>query len=236
MLLLLSKNQQVGQIAYREYGDLAADFRPLNRDNWVMYKPKASTNLPATASAAQSLQKRPLLVRWFPAVMCCGAMFAVLGFFVVQTRAGHSLSGYSIDDVVYDQPAEIRHEQSVTEITTSEQNIDPDSSLAPQVFIPINFYDFGSLPGDSVVQKDFIVANSGTDHLVIQRAYTTCGCTTAHITAMTIPPGKASLVTITFRPGMHAQSGTTVRRGIIFETNDAAQPQTAIWIQAKVNK
>ena len=201
-----------------------------------MYKPKESLILTTATAAAQSVQKRPLLVKWLLAVFFGSALVAFLGFLLVRTRGGHSLNGYSVDDVVYDQPIEIRHEQSFTQMPATEQNVNPDSNETPEVFVPVTFYDFGSLPGNSVVQKDFIVANSGTAPLLIQRAYTTCGCTTAHITAVTIPPGKASLVTITFQPGMHAQSGTTVRRGIIFETNDSTHPQTAIWIQAKVKE
>ena len=181
-------------------------------------------------------RKRPILMNGLQVVLFSSVLVVMLGFFVVQTRRGHVQNGYSIEDVVYDQPVDIRHVQSLTELTTAEQKVYPDSGGAPQVFVPVTFFDFGSLTGDSVVQKDFIVANSGSALLEIQRAYTTCGCTTAHITAMAIPPGKASLVTITFRPGMHAESGTTVRRGIIFETNDPLHPQAAIWIQAKVKE
>ncbi|MBK8909195.1 MAG: DUF1573 domain-containing protein [Rhodospirillales bacterium] len=82
--------------------------------------------------------------------------------------------------------------------------------------------------------RTFVVRNTGEAPLTINRAYTTCGCTTAEISADTIPPGKAVTVELRFDAGFHDSAGQTVRRGIIIETNDPDQPQAEIWVQAEV--
>ena len=85
-----------------------------------------------------------------------------------------------------------------------------------------------------MVQHEFAIANVGDAPLTISRAYTTCGCTTADFTATVIPPGKVSIMTLTFDAGFHDAGGQTVRRGVIIENNDARNPQVEIWTQAAV--
>jgi hypothetical protein len=100
--------------------------------------------------------------------------------------------------------------------------------------IPVSFYDFGRIPSRAIVRHDFYLVNRGSVPLVIRQAYTTCGCTSADLTASVIPPGKASRVTVTFNAGFHPAAGQTVRRGLVLETNDPNQPLAEIWVQASV--
>jgi len=104
----------------------------------------------------------------------------------------------------------------------------------PQAELPLSFFDFGRIRPTDVVQHRFLVANRGEGSLLIQRVYTTCGCTVADLSSVEIPPGQASLITITFDAGFHDVSGTTVRRGLIMETNDPLAPTLEIWVQAAV--
>jgi hypothetical protein len=97
-----------------------------------------------------------------------------------------------------------------------------------------NFYDFGFVKAPRVAERVFIIANRGQSPLLIQKAYTTCGCTIADFSASEIPPGKVALMTVHFDTGFHDLRGTTVRRGVIFQTNDPAHPQVEIWVQASV--
>lgn len=110
------------------------------------------------------------------------------------------------------------------------------ASSQPQAVLPVEFFDFGAVGADAVVRREFLVLNEGSAALVIFGAYTTCGCTTADLTASVIPPGKASRVTVIFDAGFHPVSGQTVRRGLILETNDPNRPQVEIWVQAAVGR
>ena len=86
-----------------------------------------------------------------------------------------------------------------------------------------------------VVERTFIVRNVGEAPLTISRVYTTCGCTTAEVSASMIPPGKVATINIIFDAGFHADAaGQTVRRGVIIENNDPNQPKAEIWVQASI--
>ena len=105
----------------------------------------------------------------------------------------------------------------------------------PNAVIPVRFYDFGSVKPTETVSRDFIIENRGTVPLKISSSYTTCGCTTAELSASVIPAGKSALVTVTF-DGRQSEVGTKVLRGVIFETNDPQHPQLEIWVQASVTE
>jgi hypothetical protein len=104
----------------------------------------------------------------------------------------------------------------------------------PKIAVPETFYNFGRIGAKDVVTRTFLVRNTGEGPLTISHAYTTCGCTTAEISADVIPPGKAVTVELRFDAGFHDSAGQTVRRGIILESNDPDQPQAEIWVQADV--
>ena len=110
----------------------------------------------------------------------------------------------------------------------------PKDGPQPNVMVDEAFYDFGRIGAKDVVTRTFVVRNNGEAPLTISRAYTTCGCTTAEVSADEIPPGKAVTVELRFDAGFHDSSGQTVRRGVILENNDPDQPQTELWVQAEV--
>jgi hypothetical protein len=68
----------------------------------------------------------------------------------------------------------------------------------------------------------------------VRRVYTTCGCTTAELSGSVIPAGKLALVAVEYDPRLHSSAGTTVRRGVILETNDPEQSQVELWIQVEI--
>ncbi len=110
----------------------------------------------------------------------------------------------------------------------------PENQPQPQITIPQASYNFGSIGPTDVVEEMFVIRNEGEGPLTISRAYTTCGCTTAEISASVIPPGKVATVKLVFDAGFHDTAGQTVRRGLIIENNDAGRPQAEIWVQATV--
>lgn len=110
----------------------------------------------------------------------------------------------------------------------------PKDEPQPQIVVPETFYDFGSIGVKDVVERTFTIQNTGKAPLTISRAYTTCGCTTAEISASIIPPNGMATVKLIFDAGFHDAAGQTVRRGLIIESNDPEKSQVEIWIQADV--
>jgi hypothetical protein len=110
----------------------------------------------------------------------------------------------------------------------------PAGEPQPNVVLAEAFHDFGRIGAKDVVLRTFTVHNTGEGPLTISRAYTTCGCTTAEVSADVIPPGKAVTVELRFDAGFHDSAGQTVRRGVILETNDPDQPQVEMWVEAEV--
>jgi hypothetical protein len=141
---------------------------------------------------------------------------------------------YSPADVVYGQPLHVTHavDGALAPAGTPAAVVSEQSK--PQLEAPQTFYDFGWVGGDQVVSRVFELANHGSAPLAITAAHTTCACTSADLTASEIPPGKIVLLTVHFDAGYHNLSGQTIRRGVIFETNDPQNPRVDFWIQASV--
>lgn len=165
------------------------------------------------------------------------ASFLVIGFFVYLILIfgfTNSEIRYSPADVVYGERIQAVHNMDSENIVPlSEKNI-ANTSLKPEIRLSEIFFDFGEIGSTQIVTRTFVIANLGQSPLVIFQAYTTCGCTTADFTATEIPPGKLALMTLQFDAGYHSMSGSTVRRGVIIETNDPDHPIQEIWIQASV--
>ena len=139
---------------------------------------------------------------------------------------------YEPEDIIYDQPIHAIHEMG----DGPPIPFLPKDQAQPAIAVSETSYDFGTIGTTDVVERTFVIFNTGDAPLTISRAYTTCGCTTADITARLIPPGKVASVTITFDAGFHDTAGQTVRRGLIIENNDPRQSQAEIWIEAAVRK
>lgn len=137
-------------------------------------------------------------------------------------------------DVIYGEKIRAVHDIGSVKYSRYEGNYPADPKVNPEIRLSENFYDFGETNAQQILTRTFVVANAGQTPLVIRRAYTTCGCTIADFTANEIPPGKVALMTLQFDPSFHDMRGTTVRRGVIIETNDPTLPIQEIWIQASI--
>jgi hypothetical protein len=138
---------------------------------------------------------------------------------------------YHSQDVVYSRPLAASHGLPSGAHTFNNWK---KSSAQPNLSLTNAYHDFGTVPLNKKVDWIFAVANNGNAPLVISRAYTTCECTSATFSAAVVPPGKVSLVSVTFDPSLHGYPGATVRRGIIFDTDDPDHPQAELWIQARL--
>jgi hypothetical protein len=143
-------------------------------------------------------------------------------------------ASFSSEDVVYGQKIQTARTGRMNTMALTKKLPVSQKSVQPKLQVSEPFFDFGEIEGGQLALKSFVIANNGQAALVIQNPYTTCGCTTAEFSASEIPPGKAVLMKLFFDPDFHAMHGTTVRRGVIFETNDPDHPIQEIWVQATV--
>lgn len=141
---------------------------------------------------------------------------------------------YTPADVVYGEKVRAVHGMGIDRSGEILETYPANQGKEPMIRVSEAFYDFGEVAAQIVLRRTFVIANTGQSTLIIQSAYTTCGCTMADFTATEIPPGKVVLMTLQFDPGYHDMRGTTVRRGVIIETNDPNHPTQEIWVQASV--
>ncbi len=180
-------------------------------------------------------QRRRRQQRVQMALMIIGGLL-LLGsaYLMVRGRSVRADVEVHPEDVVYGEPLHAIHE--MTGPTLDQIPFLPKDGPQPVAAAPEDFYDFGVVGPTDVVQHKFYLVNTGEAPLTISRAYTTCGCTTADISATVIPPGKAAEIVVTFDAGYHDVRGQTVRRGVIIENNDPKHPQVEFWIQATVRR
>ena len=154
----------------------------------------------------------------------------VLVSYITSPPSATASAKYDPADVVNDQPVLAVHDMGEGPAIPFL----PASQAQPKIQIPEKSFNFGMIGSKAIVEQEFIIRNVGDAPLTISRAYTTCGCTTAEISATVIPPGKVATIKLILDAGFHDTSGQTVRRGLIIENNDPQQSQAEIWIQASV--
>ncbi|MHB8087659.1 MAG: DUF1573 domain-containing protein [Anaerolineaceae bacterium] len=161
----------------------------------------------------------------------------IIGFILYMVSAfgtRNSKIKYFPSDVVYGERIVAVHLTGNISTEKLTSQVFSDSAEEPNLQLSENFYDFGSVSSTQILSRTFIISNTGKSPLIIQESYTTCGCTTAEFTAKEIPPGKVALMILRFDPAFHKMSGSTVRRGVVFYSNDPNHPTQEIWIQASV--
>lgn len=193
----------------------------------------ASLNRRARREAFQRKKRQGKIITL--SVLVIGLLLIGWGIYayVVGQQVDQAAMTYTAADVVHDRPISAIHEMG----DGPPIPFLPRDQAQPAILVPEKTHNFGSIGPYDVVERKFIIRNTGEAPLTISRAYTTCGCTTAEISASVIPPGKVAEVTLRFDAGFHADAaGQTVRRGLIIENNDPRQSQAEIWIQAAVRR
>lgn len=105
--------------------------------------------------------------------------------------------------------------------------------LYPDIELSSLHYDFGTVESEDNLEQTFQVANRGNADLVINQFYTTCGCTTARLTAGIIPPGQEAELTVYFDADFHPVEGR-VERTVIIGSNDPDEPEVILTITVDV--
>lgn len=107
----------------------------------------------------------------------------------------------------------------------------------PEIVIETSLLELGDIPNGEVAERQVVVSNNGRIPLVVDTVTTTCGCTTATLTPMTLPPGESGVLTIAFDSGAHGPDlrGAIMRR-VILTTNDPAQPEAVVDLTATITE
>ena len=155
--------------------------------------------------------------------------------YLILIRGGDNTKiQYRPSDVVYGEKISAVHSMISSGYAQHSGFSPVSSSVKPEIQLSETYYDFGEVGAQQILTRTFVIANTGQSPLIIQQAYTTCGCTIADFTTAEIPPGKVGLMALQFDSGYYDMHATTVRRGVIIETNDPDHPTQEVWIQASI--
>lgn len=175
-------------------------------------------------------QRRVALILMLGSLVLIGGAVAVTISYSAQSQL---TSDYAPEDVVYGNPMHGIHEMGPSTVPIDYL---PDDQPQPRIQVQQTFQNLGRVSANSEPQYTFVVRNEGEGPLTISRIYTTCGCTVADLTANVIPPGKVALLTLTLDADFHPEAiGTTVRRGVIIESNDPRHTTAEAWIEAYIS-
>jgi hypothetical protein len=131
------------------------------------------------------------------------------------------------------RPLQGRHDMARIPQQTPAPRPAPANVPLPQFNMPSARYDFGRIPKRPDVAHIFAIENVGDADLEIGNLVTSCGCTTADLSASIIPSGQRADLTVTFDPDFHVTEGP-VTRLVWFATNDPTQPWVEVRIEADV--
>lgn len=82
-----------------------------------------------------------------------------------------------------------------------------------------DLHDFGVVTKGEVASVSFPVRNNGDAPLLIEHLVTTCGCTSAEITATTILPGEAATMTVHYDSAAHEEDMGELERRVFIISN-----------------
>lgn len=105
------------------------------------------------------------------------------------------------------------------------------SFAAPVISIPEAHFNFGSVSQGTIVEHQFVVNNTGTEPLSIQRTAAPCGCTVAAATSEMIAPGASSTIKVTVDTS--AFSGDQQKTVTVY-SNDLSNPETILSLKGTI--
>lgn len=99
----------------------------------------------------------------------------------------------------------------------------------PQITVEAIDADWGHVVNGDILSRDLIVRNEGQADLVVDSVTTSCSCTQATVTPMTLAPGERGVLHIEFDSGAHGPelTGELIRQ-VFVTSNDPQQPEAQI--------
>ncbi len=102
-------------------------------------------------------------------------------------------------------------------------------SKHPQITVEAVNADWGHVVNGNILSRDLTVRNDGTAPLIVESVVTSCSCTSAQLSPMTIEPGANGILHVEFDSGAHGPdlTGQLIRQ-VFITSNDPQQPETQI--------
>jgi len=102
-------------------------------------------------------------------------------------------------------------------------------SKQPQITVETIDTDWGHVVNGDILSRDLTVRNDGAAPLVIESVVTSCSCTSAQLSPMTIEPGAKGTLHVEFDAGAHGPelTGQLIRQ-VFITSNDPQQPEAQI--------
>ena len=101
----------------------------------------------------------------------------------------------------------------------------------PQILISEEEWDFGKVKPGTQPQHKFIITNKGTEDLLIERVWTSCGCVKASIFTTRILPGKSADLQAIFNTAGYVG---ILEKIIYIKSNDPEEPEKKIKVKVDV--
>lgn len=109
------------------------------------------------------------------------------------------------------------------------------SSGGADLVIEQTSIDLGQVINGEVRSMEIPLRNTGSSELVIESVTTSCGCTSAEVSPMTIQPGESAMLLVQFDSGAHGpESNGPVMRQVFIESNDSDEPEMEFRFTAEV--
>ncbi len=115
----------------------------------------------------------------------------------------------------------------------------PIEAGQPRLFVSdlveTNFvYDFGDIPADQAVERDFVIKNVGEGVLSISDVSASCGCTAAAIGDSELAEGEETTIRVSYDPRHNQEFGKFIQKQVRIKSNDPLVPLAEFTIQADV--
>jgi hypothetical protein len=109
------------------------------------------------------------------------------------------------------------------------------SSGRPRISVEATRLDLGNVPNGDIVRRDLTLRNDGQHDLVVNSVITSCACTKATVTPMTIAANQHAILHIEFDSGFHGPdlTGPLIRQ-VFINSNDPQQPELKVELTVNV--
>jgi len=117
------------------------------------------------------------------------------------------------------------------------RNDPPNPVQTARVTVNPQSHDFGDIvQSQGPVSTTFTVKNTGSEPLIINRLFTSCGCTAAEMETSPLPPDQSRTMTVTFDPMVHPDQFGVIERVVYLQTSDPEKPEVEIDIRGNVTQ